>query len=254
LRNTLAYAILAAVLGSVAGSFLNLVALRLPAGESIVRPPSHCPACGTAVLARDNVPVLGWLWLRGHCRSCGAAIAVRYPLVEALTGGLCVAVAVAGGSAAHVLLGFTLVLALVPIALIDLDHHLIPNRIVGPAAVAAVAFGSVFDPSGEPERLIAGAGAGAFFLLVAILAPRGMGMGDVKLAALLGLLLGREVIPAVFAAMVAGVVIGLVVLGRLPAGARRGAGVPFGPFLGLGAIVGYFAGHAILGAYLHHLA
>jgi len=142
---------------------------------------------------------------------------------------------------------------LVPVALIDLSHHLIPNRITAPAAVLALALGSALDPSGEPARLIAAGAAGGFFLLAAIASPRGMGMGDVKLAGLLGLLLGSSVAPALLIALVSGVLVGAVVVARRDPSERRATGVPFGPFLALGGLAALFCGHAIVSAYLHHL-
>jgi leader peptidase (prepilin peptidase)/N-methyltransferase len=254
MSETAAFAILAGILGAVVGSFLNVVVYRLPRGESLVSPPSRCPSCLTPIKPYDNVPVLAWLWLRGRCRACHARISPRYPLVEAATAALCVAVVLARPSLAQVALGLVLVLVVVPVAQIDLAHHIIPNSITLPAAVAAVALGAGLDSGGEPERLIAGAAAGGFLLLAAIAYPSGMGMGDVKLAGVIGLLLGREVAPAMFAALIAAVLVGVVVLARTPAAQRRRAGMPFGPFLALGGLIGLFAGHAILGAYLHQLA
>jgi leader peptidase (prepilin peptidase)/N-methyltransferase len=243
--------VFAAVLGALVGSFLNVVIYRLPRGESLVTPGSHCPACDRAVKPYDNVPVMAWVWLRGRCRACRAAISPRYPLVEAATAALCVGVVLAHSSAGAIALGMLTVLVLVPVALIDLEHHVIPNRITAPAAVLALALGSALDPSHEIARLIAAAAAGGFFLLAAVVSPRGMGMGDVKLAGLLGLLLGSAVAPALLIALVAGVLVGLVVLSRQPAGERRGAGLPFGPFMALGGLSAIYAGHAILAAYLH---
>ncbi|MGD0197947.1 MAG: prepilin peptidase [Solirubrobacteraceae bacterium] len=248
------YAILAAIAGGVLGSFLNVVIYRLPRGESLMTPRSHCTSCGTAVKPYDNVPVLAWLWLRGHCRSCRVPISGRYPVVEGATAALWAAVVATRSSAAAVALGLLLVVTVVPLALIDLDHHIIPNRITAPAAIAAIVFGSALDLHGEPARLIAGAAAGGFFLLVHLINPRGMGMGDVKLAAVLGLILGREVAPAIFVALLAGVIVGAVVLARAQPGDRRARGVPFGPFLAFGALVALFAGHALLNLYLNHLA
>jgi leader peptidase (prepilin peptidase)/N-methyltransferase len=253
METTVAYTIFAAVLGAVAGSFLNVVVYRLPRGESLIAPGSHCTSCSTPIKPYDNVPVLGWIWLRGRCRACRAGISPRYPLVEAVTAGLCVAVVLQDSSLAAVLLGITLVLVLVPVALIDIENHIVPNRITAPAAVVAIALGCALNWAGEPERLIAGAAAGGFLLLAALCYPRGMGMGDVKLAAVMGLLLGREVAAAMFVALIAGVVVGLVVLARTPSADRRSVGVPFGPFLALGGLVGLFAGHAIVGLYLNQL-
>jgi len=245
--------ILAALFGAVLGSFLNVVVYRLPRGESLVTPGSHCPSCSASVKAYDNIPVLAWMWLHGRCRACRAAISPRYPLVEAATAALLVAVVLTRSSAAGIALGVLTVLALVPVALIDLDCHLIPNRITGPVAVLAIVLGSALDPSGEPARLIAGAAAGGFFGLAAFISPRGMGMGDVKLAGVMGLLLADAVAPALLIALIAGIAAGAVVLARREPGERQGVGVPFGPALAFGGLVAVFAGHAIIGAYLHLL-
>jgi len=245
--------ILAALFGAVLGSFLNVVVYRLPRGESLVSPGSHCPTCSASVKAYDNIPVLAWMWLHGRCRACRAAISPRYPLVEAATAALCVAVVLTRSSAGGIALGVLTVLALVPVALIDLDCHLIPNRITGPVAILAIVLGSALDPSGEPARLIAGAAAGGFFGLAAFISPRGMGMGDVKLAAVMGLLLGDAVAPALLIALVAGIAAGAVVLARRAPGERKAVGVPFGPALAFGGLVAVFAGHAIIAAYLQLL-
>jgi leader peptidase (prepilin peptidase)/N-methyltransferase len=250
---TTAYTILAGLLAALVGSFLNVVAYRLPRGESLVAPRSHCTTCDVPVKPYDNVPMLAWLWLRGHCRACHAAISPRYPLVEAATTIGVLAVLLTRTSAAGIALGLVLVVMLVPVALIDLDFHLIPNRILAPAALLAVALGLALDPSGEPERLIAGAGAGGLLLIAALAYPRGMGMGDVKLAGVLGLLLGRNVAAAMFVALLLAIVVGIVLVARADPSERRTTGVPFGPFLAAGAIVALFAGHALVGAYLHHL-
>ena len=186
----------AAVFGLIIGSFLNVVAYRLPRGESLSHPRSRCPGCGAAIAAYDNIPVLSWLLLRGRCRGCGEPISIRYPLVEATTAVLYVLVVVAQDDALGIALGLLLVTALIPITLIDLDLRLIPNRITLPAAVAALIAAVILDVSFVPEQLIAGAAAGGFFLLAALAYPRGMGMGDVKLAGMLGLYLGRAVAPA----------------------------------------------------------
>jgi leader peptidase (prepilin peptidase)/N-methyltransferase len=245
--------IFVALIGAMLGSFLNVVVYRLPRGESLLSPGSHCPTCSASVKPYDNVPVLAWMWLRGHCRACRAAISPRYPLVEAATAALCAGVVLTRSSAGGISLGLLAVLVLVPVALIDLDHHVIPNRITGPAAILALALGSALDPSGEPARLIAAAAAGGFFGIAALISPRGMGMGDVKLAGLMGLLLGASVAPALLIALVVGVLVGLAMLARRAPGARRGVGVPFGPFLAIGGLSALFAGHAIIAAYLHNL-
>jgi leader peptidase (prepilin peptidase) / N-methyltransferase len=247
----MAVAVIAAALaGMIVGSFLNVVAYRLPRGESLSRPRSRCPGCGAPIAPYDNIPVLSWLLLRGRCRRCGEPISARYPLVEAATGVLYALVVVAKDDTLDIVLGLLLVTALVPITLIDLEHRLIPNRITLPAAVAALIAAVLLDVSFVPEQLIAGAAAGGFFLLAALAYPRGMGMGDVKLAGMLGLYLGRAVGPAIFAGLIAGVLVGAVIIGRKGAREGRRTAVPFGPFLALGGLVGLFFGDAIVDAYL----
>jgi len=236
--------------GLLIGSFLNVVAWRLPRGESLIRPGSACPACRTPISPYDNVPVVSWLVLRGRCRHCAARISGRYPAVELTTAALYVAVALGRDGALEIALGLLLVTALVPIALIDLDRRIIPNAITLPAAVAAVVAAGVIDLHFVPEQLIAGLAAGGFFLLAALLYPRGMGMGDVKLAGVLGLYLGRAVAPAIFVALISGVLVGALVIARKGAKEGRRTAVPFGPFLALGGVVALFAGDLLVDAYL----
>jgi leader peptidase (prepilin peptidase)/N-methyltransferase len=243
--------VLTSVMGAVLGSFLNVVAWRLPRGESLVSPGSQCPSCAVAIKPYDNVPVFGWLWLRGHCRACDAPISARYPVVEAVTAVLYAGVVAARWhDVAQIALGIALVTLLVPMVLIDLEHRLIPNRLTLPFAVLALALGVVLDPGLVPEQLLAGTAAGGFFLVAALAYPRGMGMGDVKLAGVLGLYLGRAVAPAVFVGLIAGVLAGAVIIARKGAADGRKTAVPFGPFLALGALVAVFCGQAIVDAYL----
>jgi leader peptidase (prepilin peptidase) / N-methyltransferase len=244
-------AAVAGAFGATIGSFLNVVAYRLPRSESLVHPGSHCPGCGTAIKAYDNVPVLGWLWLRGRCRSCRAPISPRYPIIEATTAALAVAVVLTKHSAADIVLGLVLVAVLVPTALIDFEHRIIPNKITLPAAVAAVAIGAALDLRGVPEQLIAGAAAGGFLLAFALAYPRGMGMGDVKLAAVLGLFLGRSVAVAILVGVLTATLVGAGVMARLGVEKGRKTAVPFGPFLALGGVIGLVAGPAIIHWYLH---
>ena len=245
-------ALLALITGLAVGSFLNVVAYRMPRGESLVHPPSHCPGCDAPIRAFDNVPVLAWVWLRGRCRRCHEAISLRYPAIEALTGSLAVAVVLLHHRSAHdLVLGLVLVAILIPVALIDLDHRIIPNRIMLPAAIAAVLIGLATRPSGVPEQLIAG-GAAAGFLLVFVLAyPRGMGMGDVKLAGVLGLFLGREVAVAIMAALLLGTLVGGVIMARVGVAEGRKTAVPFGPFLAGGAVVALLVGAQVVHWYLN---
>jgi leader peptidase (prepilin peptidase)/N-methyltransferase len=242
--------LLAAVGGLLIGSFLNVVAYRLPRGESLVHPRSRCPHCETQLRAIDNVPVLSWVFLRGRCRYCGAPISARYPLVELTTGALYAAVVASQDDAVRIVLGLLLVTALVPITLIDFDHRIIPNRITGPAAIAAVIAIAALDTDFLPEALIAAVAGGGFFFIAAVLYPRGMGMGDVKLAGMLGLYLGRAVAPAILIALISGVVVGAVIIARKGAKEGRKTAVPFGPFLALGGMIAFFVGNELVDAYL----
>jgi leader peptidase (prepilin peptidase)/N-methyltransferase len=242
---------LAALGGLITGSFLNVVAYRLPRGESLVSPGSRCPSCEAPVKAYYNVPIIGWLLLRGHCSECGARISPRYPLVEALTAVLAVAVVLVKHSAHDIVLGLVLVAVLVPISLIDFDRRIIPNKITLPAAIAAIAIGLALKPSGVPEQLIAGVAAGGFLLIFALAYPAGMGMGDVKLAGVMGLFLGRAVAVAILAGVFAGAIVGGLVMARVGVKQGRKTSVPFGPFLALGGIIGLLAGAPIVHWYLH---
>jgi len=242
----------AGVLGAVFGSFLNVVVHRLPRHESLATPASHCPKCGTPVKPYDNIPILSWLLLRGHCRSCGAPISARYPLVEALTAALCAGAVLTYSSAAAIALSVTLILVIVPAALIDLEHRIIPNQITALGAVLALAIGLALDPAGEPERLIAAAGAGGFLLIAALAYPGGMGMGDVKLAGVMGLFLGSAVAPAILIALLSGVTVGAVVVARKGTAEGRKTAIPFGPFLAFGALVAVFVGQDIVQLYVNN--
>ncbi len=243
-----ALAVVAGVLGAVIGSFLNVVVHRLPRGESLVSPGSRCPSCETPVRPYDNVPVLSWLVLRGRCRACGAPISARYPAVELTTGLLFAAVVVAFGADRDVWIGLALVTLLVPVTLIDLDHRIVPNLILAPAAIAGLAILAVTAPAELAEHFAAAAGAFLFLLLAALAYPKGMGMGDVKLAGVLGLYLGVDVVPALLVAFLAGTVVGLGLIARGGPEARK-SGVPFAPFLAFGALVALFAGPELIDLY-----
>jgi leader peptidase (prepilin peptidase) / N-methyltransferase len=234
--------------GAVIGSFLNVVAHRVPLGESIVSPGSRCPECGAPVKAYDNVPVVSWLVLRGRCRNCGAPISPRYPLVELATALAWAGVVAARGFDDNLVLELPFVAALIALAAIDFDHKLLPNKIVYPLAVYGVIATLLVDRGDLVENLIAGAGAFAFLLAAVIAYPRGMGMGDVKLAGAMGLYLGASVIPALLVAFLSGSVVGIVILAREGAAGRKKA-VPFGIFLALGGIVGVLAGPELIDVY-----
>jgi leader peptidase (prepilin peptidase)/N-methyltransferase len=248
----IAEVVVAAVLGAAIGSFLNVVIHRVPRHESLVSPPSRCPGCGTAVRPRDNVPVVSWLLLRGRCRDCGTPISPRYPAVELLTAICFAAVVAVRGFDAGLVLELPFVAILIALAGIDLEHRLLPNVIVGPAAVYAVVATALVATGDLPENLIAGAAAFTFLLVTALVYPAGMGMGDVKLAGAMGLFLGMSIIPALLAAFLAGSVVGLVIVAREGLSARK-KGVPFGVFLALGGLVGVLCGPELIDLYETHL-
>jgi leader peptidase (prepilin peptidase) / N-methyltransferase len=236
------------LLGAVIGSFLNVVAHRVPLGESLVSPGSHCPGCGAPVRPYDNVPVISWLVLRGRCRNCGMRISPRYPLVELATAIAFAAVVAVRGFDDDLILELPFVAALIGLAAIDFDHRLLPNKIVYPLAAYGVIATLLVDQDDLVENLIAGAGAFAFLLAAVIAYPRGMGMGDVKLAGAMGLYLGLSVIPALLVAFLSGSLVGVVILAREGAAGRKKA-VPFGVFLALGGIVGVLAGPELIDLY-----
>jgi leader peptidase (prepilin peptidase)/N-methyltransferase len=236
------------LIGALIGSFLNVVAHRVPRSESLVRPASHCPACGAPVRPYDNIPLLSWLMLRGRCRSCRARISARYPLVELLTAMAFAAVVAVNGFDEDLLLELPLVAALIALAAIDYDHRLLPNRIVYPLAAWGLIATLLVDRGDLVENVIAGAAAFTFLLLAVLAYPRGMGMGDVKLAGAMGLYLGLSIIPALLTAFLSGAVIGLVIIAREgPAGRKKA--VPFGVFLALGGIVALLAGPELIDLY-----
>jgi leader peptidase (prepilin peptidase)/N-methyltransferase len=242
---------LAFVGGMVTGSFVGVVAHRVPRGLSIVGPRSVCDSCGAQIAAYDNVPIFSWLLLRGHCRNCHARIPVLYPLVELAVGFAFAATAIVlRDDPAQLALGLIFVAMLAAVTLTDLERRVIPNVILIAGAVAAVALVAATDPSSLPERAIAAAAAGGFLLVIALAYPRGMGMGDVKLAAVMGLYLGSAVAPALLIAVLSGTAVGLGVMLVHGSGARKLA-VPFGPFLALGGVVALLAGDQLIDAYLN---
>lgn len=255
----IAYAVLAFVFGALLGSFLSVVAHRVPRGEGFVTGRSRCPECGETIAAYDNIPIFSWLVLRGRCRACGARISARYPLVELGTG-LAFAAAVivheesadglaTGPDAAGLAAGLVFIAVLATITLADLDLRVIPNAVLIAGAVIGIPLLLIPDPDSAAERGIAIAAGGGVLLLIALAYPRGMGMGDVKLAALMGLYLGRAVAPGLLIGFLAGAIVGVGLIAARGAAARKQA-VPFGPFLALGGFVALLAGDAIVEWYL----
>jgi leader peptidase (prepilin peptidase) / N-methyltransferase len=236
--------------GLCIGSFLNVVAARVPARRSIVRPGSACPSCETPIAWYDNVPLVSYLILRGRCRHCGAHISWIYPAVEATAAVLFVGCLAKFGLTWEAAVAIFYCAVLVTISATDIQRFVIPNRIVLPGAAVVLIANTILHPS--LEWAAAGFGAAAFLLIAALAYPAGMGMGDVKLALLLGFMLGRTVPVALFAGMIAALVPSVVLLIRHGAAARK-MKIPFGPFLALGGVVALFAGDAIVDWYLRLL-
>jgi leader peptidase (prepilin peptidase) / N-methyltransferase len=243
-------ALIAFLAGLAAGSFATAAAYRVPRGISIALARSQCPACGARIAAYDNVPLFSWLLLRGRARCCGARISPGYPFTELAVGLLFAAtVLVYWADAAEAVIGLVFVAVLAIVTLTDLEQRIIPNKVLIVGAVLCVAIAAPTDPSGLPERVIAAAAAGGVFFLVVLAYPAGMGLGDVKLAATMGLFLGRAVAPALLAALLAASLVGIALIVRRGAEARKMA-IPFGPFLALGGVIGLLAGDQLIDLYL----
>jgi leader peptidase (prepilin peptidase)/N-methyltransferase len=231
------------------GSFLNVVAARLPERRSLVRPASACPSCGVAIAWRDNIPVLSYLLLRRRCRSCGVGISARYLAVELSTAVLVAGCFLRFGFTGQALVGAFFVSVLVVLSAIDVERRILPNRIVLPATAVAFAAQLSFYPDQALEWTFGALGASLFLFLALLAYPAGMGMGDVKLALLLGVVLGKNVAAGMMIGMVAAMVLGIFLFVRHGKAARKMA-IPFGPFLAFGAIVALFWGDLIMDAYL----
>jgi len=245
------------LVGLAFGSFLTVVTHRVPRGESLVAPRSRCPSCGTQLRNLDNVPLLSWVYLRGRCRACGARISAVYPLTELLTGGLFAGAAIEFDSIWAAAMMAPFLGLMVGLSIIDIRHRVIPNRIVYPSLLAFGAYIVIVGLAGGGLDVIRAAigmlAYGGVLLVVAIVSPRGMGMGDVKLAALIGFVLGSLGLRYVTVAGAAGILLGGAgAIVALIGGASRKKAIPFGPFLAAGALVAAFVAPQISAAYLRH--
>lgn len=244
-------AILLLIIGLPLGSFFNVIAYRLPRGQTPWRPlRSHCPSCDNEIAARDNIPVLGWLILRGRCRECGAEISWRYPAFEALTAILFAAAGLHFGWTRPLLPALILISVLVIVANSDLDRRIVPNKVI----VAALVLGVPAQIFAAPDQWITWTASAAIAFLamfvVALAYPAGMGMGDVKLAAVLGLYLGRAVAPAMLLAFLLGTIAGIFVMARHGMARGRKTALPFAPFMAIGGVFALFWGESVVQWYL----
>jgi leader peptidase (prepilin peptidase)/N-methyltransferase len=233
--------------GLAVGSFLNVVAARVPIKRSLVRPGSACMTCSAPIVWYDNIPLVSYFALRGKCRSCGARIGLVYPAVEVAAALLVAACVLAFGLTFYTVIAAFFCCALVAISAVDLEHRIVPDRIVLPATVVVLAAQMVREPSFEWP--LAAFGAALFLFLAVLVYPAGMGMGDVKLALLMGAALGKLVSVALMLGMVSALVPAIYLLARHGQAARK-MGIPFAPFLALGSVLALFAGEWMLDAYL----
>jgi leader peptidase (prepilin peptidase)/N-methyltransferase len=233
--------------GLALGSFLNVVAARVPLRRSVATGRSACMSCERPIAWYDNVPLLSYALLRGRCRGCGAQIGWRYPAIELATALLLAGCILRFGLSGRAAVAAFFCAVLVAISAIDAVHRIVPNRIVVPATAVVLVAQTALRPS--PEWALGARGASLFLFVAAVAYPAGMGMGDVKLALLMGAALGRTVGVALMLGMIAALVPSLFLLARHGSAARKMA-IPFAPFLALGAIVALFAGERILDAYL----
>lgn len=246
------WAIVAGVMGLALGSFATVVISRWPSGGSLVSPRSHCTRCARTLTPLELVPVLSWVALRGRCRGCGEGVSWRYPAIELASAGLAAGAIAGFGPTWEGLSAALLGVALVPVVVIDLEHKLIPDIIVLPAAALCLGFAIAADPREWWVSVAAALGASGFLLLLWLVHPGGMGLGDVKLALLLGAVLGASVVPALLVAFAGGAALGVALLARYGSAARKMA-VPFGPFLAAGALAGLWFGPAMIGWYAERL-
>jgi leader peptidase (prepilin peptidase)/N-methyltransferase len=232
--------------GLAVGSFLNVLAARIPLRRSVIKPRSGCMSCGSELAWYDNVPLVSYAVLRGRCRSCDVRISALYPAVELATALLVAACVWKFGLTGEAALAAFFCVVLVAVTATDLTHRIVPNRIVLPATVVVVAAHTALEP--RPEWALGALGASLFLFAAAVAYPAGMGMGDVKLALLMGAALGKSVSVALLAGMIFALVPSFVLLARHGSAARK-MGIPFAPFLALGSVLALFAGGTVLHAY-----
>ncbi|HEX3015938.1 MAG TPA: prepilin peptidase [Desulfobacteria bacterium] len=243
------YTFIVLLFGLIIGSFLNVCIYRIPRQESIAWPGSHCPDCGYVLKWYDLFPVLSYIFLGGKCRQCRSHISWRYPLVEALTGMLFVLAYRYDGLSAGLIVHLVFLCLLVVIAFIDLEHLIIPNKLVLPGTVLGLLFTLITHSPTPISGFLSALGAGLFFFIIWFFYPQGMGEGDIKLALMLGAFLGWPLIPiAIFIAALSGTIVGVIYI--TTKGGGRKTQIPFGTFLAFGSVVALFYGERLVSSYL----
>ncbi|MDD4569628.1 MAG: prepilin peptidase [Tepidanaerobacteraceae bacterium] len=236
------------ILGTVIGSFINVCIYRIPRGESVVYPPSHCSRCGYHLQPQDLIPLLSYFWLRGRCRKCGARISMRYPLVEFLTGIMFLATFNKFGFTFNFLTAIILVICLIISLFIDLEHQIIPDKVVLPTMAAGLLINIVMHWKDLPDYLMGFALGGGIIFLIVVLSKGGMGGGDIKLFATVGMFLGlRLTVLAILLSFIFGSIAGLILI--ILKYKRMKDAIAFGPFIALGSVVSLFMGDRIISWY-----
>jgi len=241
----------AGFIGLQIGSFLNVVAYRVPLGESVISPSrSFCPNCHASIRARDNVPLFSYLMLRGRCRDCRSPIPIRYPIIEAVTGALFAVTGLVIGLEPELLADLVFVATLVVITVTDIEHRIVPNKVLAPVAVIGV-LSQVLTNSGDWLSWTLAAVIGFSLMLIAALAyPGGMGMGDVKLAGVMGIYLGVALAPALLIAFLLGTIAGVAVMAKKGVEIGRKTALPFGPYMAIGGFIALLYGDQMVQWYL----
>ncbi len=245
--------ILSFVFGAMIGSFLNVCIYRVPAGKSIINPPSACPNCGQPIKPYDNIPIISFILLGAKCRNCKTPVSWRYPAVEFLTGALFAGIAYTFGASIDMLIYVFLVSILITVSFIDLDHQIIPDKITLPGMVIGILLSALsLLPVGWQQSLLGFFIGGGLLYLSAVLSRGGMGGGDIKLAAFMGIFLGwRKILLTLFVGVLLGSIVGVVMI--LFRHGKRKDKIPFGPFLVLGALTSIFWGEKIITWYMSFL-
>lgn len=241
------------IFGLMIGSFLNVCIYRIPRKESIVFPSSHCPSCGKEIMFRDNIPIISYVILRGRCRFCSAKISIRYPIIELMTAVFLLLLFIKYGATLNYLRFAFFICVLIVISAIDIEHLVIPNRVIVPAIAVGLLFSIILGYQILLESLIGIALGGGLLLVIAIIAPfifkqESLGGGDIKLAAFMGIFLGPFVLMALFWGFFVGALVGLTLMARKDKSLKDA--ITFGPFLAIGSAVTLFLGSSIWAFYV----